>query len=138
MPRPHAAAILAFALAVLTLALTLPHCGAPPTSAAGPQTMDDVLAAAAALELHHAYPAAPDAVSVSVVLSTTPLDYRQAMSCRVGDPDHPCWVGRVLAVEGPKGLAGVNDAPPGMSAVWGRFWLFGDPDLIRQLLARGE
>jgi hypothetical protein len=125
-------AVLCFGVAGLALVRSAPEPGraAPP----GPRTPADVVQVAGTLGLYCRSDAADGRVDGRLVLSDRPLTWERAAYLRWEDPCHPCWAGTVAVDLHPVGL---RDAypPADQPVAWGDLLLFGDPAVIRRLLA---
>jgi hypothetical protein len=127
------------------LSLTVPVLGllvagpyvyraAHPSRADGPATLAEVVRIADEVGLHHASDRKDGVLLHTVVLAEAPVSAGQACLLRVGDPHHPCWIGRVTVARGWKSR--IDNHVPGHSAVWGEMFVFGDPAVIDKLVSR--
>lgn len=94
----------------------------------GPRTMDEVAAAAEQLGLFLVH---DGTAGGRVLLSEQPLTRERAATMWLHSPHHPRWIGTVAVYLGWRGMMGNYD--PACSAVWGEFFLYGDPALIERL-----
>ena len=104
-----------------------------PQAPTAPRTLYEMAQMAERLGLHHRSDLVSGMINNRLVISDYPLTFERANSLHVGDPEHPCWRGTVAACGGGRALPYLNDAEHGV--LWGEFLLYGDPDLIRRLLA---
>ena len=124
------ARVTAAVVALLTLAYALRSTTQPGSSA--PQTVDDMIRIAEELGLHHRSDCQSGSVSDRLVISDQPLTFERA-NLVWGDLDHPCWTGTVAACTPWRGYTAYCDGEHGV--VFGRVFLYGDPALIRRLIA---
>src|SRR5438270_12960703 len=118
---------LAMSLAVLALVLAGPlslSARKPP----GPRTAAEVAATAEQLGLY----LVPDGTTGGrVILAEQPLTLERAATLWLHSPQHPRWIGTVAVYAGWRGM--MDNYDPACSAVWGEFFVYGDPDLIARL-----
>ncbi len=99
----------------------------------GPHTVHQFARMADDLGLYHRSDMQSGRVISRLIVSDRPLTYRRANSLRLGDPDHECWNGTVAVTSEGQTLAYLCDGEHGV--LWGNMLLYGDPALIRQLMA---
>ena len=67
-----------------------------------------------------------------LVMSEFPVTRERAGDLRMNDPGHPGWVGTVRLYSPWQSMLPNYD--PACSAVWGEFFIYGDPRLVKRLI----
>ena len=98
-----------------------------------PRTLHQVAQIADRLGLYRRSDVHSGVVNSRIVVSDRPLTWERANALHVGDPDHPCWSGTVAAWTGGRAFPYLIDNERGV--LWGDLLLYGDPELIRRLMA---
>jgi hypothetical protein len=106
-----------------------------PLQSTGPESLDEVAVIADNLGLHYRSDLKSGEVINRLVMSHYPLTFERANALRVGDSQHPCWQGTVVACHPSRCFKYLTE--PDYGVVWGDVFLFGDPELIRQLMSAG-
>ena len=122
-----------FAPTLIIMALSaagFPACQKALSRRNAPHSFDTLTAAAQASGLYCAAIEA-SAVGSRMVISRTPLTRDEVNDLRINTPSHPCWIGTVACYSHSETMAANFD--PKCSAVWGGFFLYGDPQLIEAL-----
>jgi hypothetical protein len=106
----------------------------------GPATIEEVTAIAAALGLHSvAYPLQSSQKDYAL-FSVEPLSLERLEKLGLDHRDFERWRGMVTVMgAGPRGgvyEANFNPAHPERYALWGKWFVYGDPELIVKLLSR--
>ena len=114
----------------LVLALASEHRRASPS---GPQSIAEVARIADELGLHHRSDPLSGEVRNRLVISDRPASWERVNNVRFGLPEHPCWRGTVAASTPWRCFARYCD--PDHGVIWGEVFLYGDPALIRKLVA---
>jgi hypothetical protein len=131
MFRRHLVALAGLSTAAAVVFTLL--CSRSDPRSPGPQNLEDVAQIAGELGLYQRSDDLSGKVTHRLVVSDLPLTFERASELRFGDPAHPCWRGTVEACIPWKMYQSFAD--PEYGVVWGEIFLFGDPALIRTLLA---
>jgi hypothetical protein len=99
----------------------------------GPCTLQEVAAIADKLGLHHRSDELSGKVYYRLVVSDQPTTFDSVNRVRFGDLDHPCWRGTVAVSTPWRGFERYRH--PAHGVVWGEFFLYGDPGVIRRLMS---
>jgi hypothetical protein len=103
----------------------------------GPGTMEEVTAIADALGLYSVGFPLNSAKKMSARLSVRPISLEQCEGWWVHDPNFEHWRGVVAIMWGGrwKFEANFDPAHPKRFALWGKWFVYGDPELIAKLLS---
>jgi hypothetical protein len=103
----------------------------------GPATMEEVTAIAAALGLHWVTFPLNSSEKDNARLSVRPLSLEQWEPLWVQHRDFERWLGVVTVMWGgrTKFEANFDPAHPKRFAIWGKWFVYGDPELITKLLS---
>jgi hypothetical protein len=106
----------------------------------GPATMEEVTAIAAALGLHSVAFPLDTSEKDNALLSVRPLSLEQIERLGVNHRDFERWRGIVTIMGCPGEIfeANFNPAHPERCAMWGKWFVYGDPELIAKLLCRRQ
>jgi hypothetical protein len=99
----------------------------------GPRTLQEVAAIAERLGLHHRSDVYSGDIQSRLVVADQPTTFEGVNRGHFGEPDHPCWRGMVAVCTPCKAYLRYTD--PDHGVVWGDVFLYGDPALIRKLIA---
>ncbi len=102
----------------------------------GPQTLAEVQRIAESAGLYWRSDRRDGKVMLRLIVSDHPVTDMQAGMLRFNHPHHPCW-GGVVAVSIPW-QSYVGNGDPEHAAIWGKMFLYGDPEILRRLLGRKE
>jgi hypothetical protein len=141
MIRQHVGPVAAFAVAMGLLVILSYALGFGRNSAGRhPRTMDEILQTlqevarvADDLQLHHRSDVENGELRCRLIVSERTVTYQRANDMRIGEPEHPCWKGTVAVCAPLHSYLHYLDANCGV--VWGEVFLYGDPALIRMLVA---
>jgi len=108
-----------------------------PHKAVGPASIEDVTAIASALRLHCLGSPSEATPQSTVMVSAEPLSSERLGRLRMHDPDFDRWRGVVSISLGSHERMHSNFDPahPERFALWGKVFVYGDPELIAKLLA---
>jgi hypothetical protein len=119
--------------AVGLLALSSARNHLSPPKPPGPRTLQEVAQIAEKLGLHYCSDRFSGEITGRLVVSDHPIIYERANCVLFGVADHPCWRGTVAASIPSRCFARYHDPEHGV--IWGEVFLYGDPALIRTLMA---
>jgi hypothetical protein len=107
-----------------------------PRTPAGPQSLQDAARLVEEEGLYWMSPHRSNEMRERLIVSDRPVSWEQANLVRFSAPQHPCWRG-VVALCYPAHSYLMNyDADH--SAVWGKLFVYGDPELIQRLICRDQ
>ncbi len=98
-----------------------------------PRNLQQVARIAASLGLHYRSDIKTGEITIRLIISDRPVSFARANSIQISDPSRPCWHGTVAACGDGQSLPYLVDGEHGV--LWGNILLYGDPALIRQLMA---
>jgi hypothetical protein len=99
----------------------------------GPASLQEVMRIADAAGLYHRSDEAEGRVTIRLIVSEYPVTFDRANMLHFGDTTHSCWTGTVAACLPWRDYIVYKDDEYGV--IWGEVFLFGDPQLIRKLIA---
>jgi len=102
-------------------------------SQADPRTMKEVIAIAQKLGLHYRSDQQDGRVAVRLTISESPLTWERANALMLNPQDRSPWKGTIVVFH--RNWEGLQTMPDDAFEVWGEFFLYGDPSLIRRLTA---
>jgi hypothetical protein len=119
------------AVALILSSYSCSRTGEPLQS--GPQTMKEVMAVAEKLGLHYRGDQQDGTVNARLTISESPLTWERANALQLNPQDQAAWNGTLVVFH--RGWNGVQTMSDSQFKVWGKFFLYGDPSLIKQLMA---
>jgi hypothetical protein len=103
------------------------------TTVAPPESLHDVADRAGAVGLHQRSDIESGVVGSRLIVSDQAITFERTTTLRFGDAEHPCWQGTVAACVPARSYYSFSH--PDHGVVWGDVFLFGDPTIIRDLMA---
>ncbi len=98
---------------------------------AGPATLQEVAQLARAAGLEHGPDHRSGVVGHRLVVSDRPVTWQRAGLLRMNSPHHPGWAGTVVICCPYRPF--LPNFDPDFSVLWGRMFVYGDPEIIRRL-----
>jgi hypothetical protein len=102
-------------------------------SQSDPQIMQEVMAIAEKLGLHYRGDQQDGTVNARLTISESPLTWERANALQLNPQNKSAWNGTIVVFR--RSWNGVQTMSNVQFEVWGNFFLYGDPSLIKRLTA---